>query len=119
MSRKIVSIESDDLGTLYFEANDYNVADTGNSRGSGGLEKIGRKDVPDGRFETALGTIKKVAEKVVAQIRSIENIPDEVECKIGVTFSADANVIFSKIGTECNLELTLKWIKEKPAKPQA
>lgn len=119
MPEKIIAIESDELGTLYFTANDYRLSTTSNERG---LTKIGRSDEKtDTRFETSLQTIKKVAQKVVDNIRSIENIPDEVECKIGVTFDAEAGVVFAKVGTECNLELTLKWVKEKPTvdKPHA
>lgn len=106
MSDKIISIESDDLGTLYFASSTYELQ-------VGGMTKMSGESV---KFEQALQTVKNVAQKVVNEIRSIEMMPDEVECKIGVTFDAEAGIVFAKVGTECNLELTLKWTKKEKAK---
>lgn len=117
MPDKIIAVESDELGTLYFTSSDYRL--NSSSSTERGLTKIGRSDEKTAtKFENSLQTIKKVAQKVVDNIRSIEMMPDEVECKIGVTFDAEAGVIFAKVGSECNLELTLKWVKEKPQTPK-
>lgn len=116
MPDKIIAVESDELGTLYFTSSDYRLNSSSSERG---LTKIGRgDDKTTTKFENSLQTIKKVAQKVVDNIRTIDMMPDEVECKIGVTFDAEAGVIFAKVGSECNLELTLKWVKEKPQTPK-
>lgn len=119
MSEKIIAIESDDLGTLYFSTNDSRVDNSTNTtRGTSKITRSGEKSPPEAdktasTFEKSLETVKKVAQKVVANILTIEVMPDEVECKIGVTFNSEAGVVFAKVGSECNLELTLKWTKEK------
>lgn len=122
MPEKIMSIESNELGTLYFMSGDYNIIKSEKASIEGDdLIPIdqdgGEKAVA--KFESSLKTVKEVALKIVENIRSIEMMPDELECKIGVTFDTEVGVIFAKVGTECNLELTLKWIKEKSGSPQA
>lgn len=117
MPEKIISVESDELGTLYFSSTDYKI--TSSASPERGLTKISRgNEKTTTKFEQSLDTIKKVAQKVVNNIRSIEMMPDEVECKIGVTFDAEVGVIFAKVGSECNLELTLKWTRDKPENPK-
>lgn len=113
MPNKLTTLHDDDLGTLYFESSEYvNSPKTTNKEIE--VTRGGDSDEKTGKFEDALQTVRRVAEKVVANITSIANKPDTIECKIGVSFSADAGVIFAKVGSECNLELTLTWEKEKP-----
>lgn len=124
MPEKIIAIESDELGTLYFSTNDSRVDASSTTRGTSKITRSGDRSTPEAdktasTFEKSLETVKKVAQKVVANIRSIDAMPDEVECKIGVTFNSEAGVVFAKVGSECNLELTLKWTKEKKEEPKA
>jgi Trypsin-co-occurring domain 1 len=118
MPKTITAFHDDELGTLYFESSEYINAPKTTTKEvevtRGGITRGSDSDEKAGKFEDALQTVRKVAEKVVANIASIANKPDTIECKIGVSFSADAGVIFAKVGSECNLELTLTWEKEKP-----
>jgi Trypsin-co-occurring domain 1 len=103
---KIIKFTDADLGDIYFEVNEKDSVPT-----RGGLEKIGAND-GEGKFEKALDSIKGIASKLINAIVDIPKRPDEVECKIGVTFNVEAGVFIAKTSTEGNLEITLKWKKE-------
>lgn len=123
MPEKIIAIQSDELGTLYFSTSDSRVDASSTRSGTSKITRSGDKSTPEenktaSSFEKSLETVKKVAQKVVANILDIEMMPDEVECKIGVTFNSEAGVVFAKVGSECNLELTLKWTKAKKEEPK-
>jgi len=105
---KIISFQDEDLGTIYFEVEPTSLPREG-------MTKVGDENA-HGKFETALQTIRGIAGKLITQITSIPQRPDEVECKIGITFNVEAGVIIAKTSTEGNLEITLKWKNDSSPK---
>lgn len=63
-------------------------------------------------FESALDKVMPVASAAMEKLKIGLTTPaDGIEVKFGLNLSADAGVIFSSVGSEVNLEVTLKWGK--------
>lgn len=105
-SNQIIPFEDSELGTIWIE-----VSSESNTP-MGGTQKVG-SDQNGHKFDNALGTIRGIAGKLISQITTLPNRPDEVECKIGIKFNAEAGVVIAKASSEGSLELTLKWKNEK------
>jgi len=104
---KTIQFQDDELGVIYFEVEEANTSPTR----SDGMTKVGDENTR-GKFEDALKTVRGIAGKLIHQIASIPQSPDEVECKIGIKFNVEAGVIIAKTSTEGNMEITLKWKKD-------
>lgn len=103
---KIISLQDDELGPIWIEVSSESAV-------SGlGTSKVGGGTTPR-KFDDALATVRGIAGKIIGQITTLSNQPDEVECKIGIKFNAEAGVVLAKVSSEGNLELTLKWKNEK------
>jgi hypothetical protein len=103
---KIISFEDAELGTIWIEVSSESGMPTqGTSKVGGGATTP--------KFDDALATVRGIAGKIIGQITTLPNQPDEVECKIGIKFNAEAGVVLAKVSSEGNLELTLKWKNEK------
>lgn len=103
---KIISFEADGLGPIWIEVSSESAV-------SGlGTNKVGGGTTPQ-KFDDALATVRGIAGKIIGQITTLPNQPDEVECKIGIKFNAEAGVVVARVSSEGNLELTLKWKNEK------
>ena len=61
------------------------------------------------KFEKALATLKTLATATMRAVRDIADSPDEYEVKVGLKFTAEANVILAKSSAEGNFEVTMKW----------
>ena len=63
-------------------------------------------------FEEALDKVVPVASAAMERLKSGLTTPaDGIEVKFGLNLSADAGMIFSSVGSEVSLEVTLKWGK--------
>ncbi len=63
-----------------------------------------------GTFEQALGNVMPVANTVINKLRSGLTTPaSEVEVKFGINLTAEAGAVFTSVGGEVSLEVTLKW----------
>jgi hypothetical protein len=61
------------------------------------------------KFEESLDEVRPVAAAIVNKFKNLQVPADEIEVKFGLKFTADAGMIFSKVGGEVNFEITLKW----------
>ena len=104
-NNKIIPFEDAELGTIWIEVSSESDIPTR------GTEKVGGGS--DQKFDDALATVRGIAGKIISQITTLPNRPDEVECKIGIKFNAQAGVVLAKVSSEGSLELTLKWKNEK------
>jgi hypothetical protein len=69
-------------------------------------------------LEKSLEKVKPAAEHVIAQLRKIQDSPDEVQVAFGLKLSADAGAVLASAGAEANYIVTLKWVKsEEEGKP--
>ena len=105
---KIIPFEDAELGTIWIEVSSESAMPTR------GTSKVGSEATAK-KFDDALATVRGIAGKIISQITTLPNRPDEVECKIGIKFNAEAGVVLAKVSSEGSLELTLKWKNEKPA----
>lgn len=103
---KIIPFQDKDLGIIYVE-----VVDTPMQKPTGGTIKLGNKTVEKvvANLDDALNSIGILAGKITTAITNNPLYPDEIECKVGIKFTADANIVIANVGAEGNLELTLKW----------
>ncbi len=62
-------------------------------------------------FDEVLDKVKPVAATIIAKFHDLT--ANEVEVKFGLQLTADAGVIFAKLGSEFNYEITLKWQENK------
>ncbi|MEA5507213.1 CU044_2847 family protein [Halotia wernerae UHCC 0503] len=63
-------------------------------------------------FESALSTVKPVANAIIAKMNSLHQPADEVEVKFGIKISAQLGAIVASGNGEVNYEITLKWKRE-------
>lgn len=109
---KIIPFHDKDLGIIYVEvvdipdSSDYEstTPKTGTDKLSGGTTK---KVIAS--LEDSLHSVGVLAGKITQAIVNNPLFPDEIECKVGIKFTADAGIMIAKVGAEGNLELTLKW----------
>jgi hypothetical protein len=63
-------------------------------------------------FESALETVKPIANAIIAKIGSLKQPADEVEVKFGIKISAQLGAVVASGNSEVNYEITLKWKKD-------
>jgi len=81
----------------------------------GGLVKAGR-GLPDEAalsFEETINSLSPIAGSIVSKLINISNPPDEATVEFGLTLKADTGVVITKIGTEANFKINLKWVRDK------
>lgn len=107
---KILEFETED-GTILIEVED--------DVSTGGLANISDSGFTRSKkkFEEALQMVNHVSNKVISQIKKIQDSPEEVCVKLGVKFSAEAGVVIAKSSTEGNLEIAITWKKQTNANP--
>ena len=107
---KIIPFEDKDLGIIYFEVAEApeNVATR-----SGGLEQLSSRSPVSERvvasLDNALDSVGKLVGKIANAIVNNPMYPDEIECKVGIKFTAAGGIVVANAGAEGSLELTLKW----------
>lgn len=106
----IIPFQDKDLGIIYIEVADvpelseYETAQTGTDKlGAGATKKV------MANLEDSLHSVGVLAGKITQAIVNNPLFPDEIECKVGIKFTADAGIMIANVGAEGNLELTLKW----------
>ena len=60
-------------------------------------------------LEEMLDGLRPVAEGFVNKLSSVNVPPNEIAVEVGVTFSAEADVIIASTSTEANFGVTLTW----------
>ncbi len=63
-------------------------------------------------FESALDTVKPLANAIMTKVRSLNEPADEVEVKFGVKMSVELGAVIASGNGEVNYEITLKWKRE-------
>jgi hypothetical protein len=63
-------------------------------------------------FESALETVKPIANAIITKVGSLKQPADEVEVKFGIKISAQLGAVVASGSSEVNYEITLKWKKD-------
>lgn len=63
-------------------------------------------------FESALETVKPIANAIITKVRSLKQPADEVEVKFGIKINAQLGAVVASGSSEVNYEITLKWKKD-------
>jgi hypothetical protein len=71
--------------------------------GSGPVERAQKS------FEDALGTIRTVADAVLAQLAGLARHPDEIKVEFGLELTANAKAMVVAAGTTAHLQVGLTW----------
>jgi hypothetical protein len=88
----------------------------------GGLERVSRPgevaEKARQTFEAALETVKPAAQAIIAKVRSLSDLPDEVQIEFGLKMTAQAGAVVASAGMEANYKVTLTWKREKKERPK-
>ncbi|MFC7449406.1 CU044_2847 family protein [Rhodococcus daqingensis] len=69
----------------------------------GAIEQAGQS------FESALSTIRLVAEAVLSQLTDLASAPEEVRVEFGLELSAKAGAVLAAAGAGAQLRVALTW----------
>ncbi|MFI1971239.1 hypothetical protein BLA24_32705 [Streptomyces cinnamoneus] len=102
-------------GTILVESTQaaFQAADGVVTRGFSAQAAVARAEQT---FEAALGTVRTVAESVVAQLCGLRLRPDTVTVEFGVVLGAKAGAILTA-GAESHFQVTLSWDGSTPPRP--
>ncbi len=78
-----------------------------------GLARVGRGQRVAARaarsLDSMLDGVRPVAERFVAQFRSLPDPPSEITVEFGVSLSTEADVVIASAAAEANFSVTLTW----------
>jgi hypothetical protein len=74
---------------------------------------IGFSDAASKSFESALNNLSPIANTIISKLNNIAIPPDEASVEFGLALRADASVAITKMGTEANFKINLKWVRER------
>ncbi|MEW6491298.1 MAG: CU044_2847 family protein [Cyanobacteriota bacterium] len=104
--KRIVEFPLESGGSILVEVDEPSVTDP----------RIGLRDEVTQQaqktFESALDTVKPLANAIMTKVRSLNQPADEVEVKFGVKMSAELGAVIASGNGEVNYEITLKWNRE-------
>ncbi|MFF7902574.1 CU044_2847 family protein [Streptomyces sp. NPDC007920] len=64
--------------------------------------------------DSAMATIRRMAEKLADAVNDLARRPDEMEVEFGLTFDAEAGALIAKAGVEAALTVRLSWSAGTP-----
>lgn len=74
----------------------------------GAIEQAGQS------FESALSTVRSVADAVLAQLVGLAVAPEEVRVEFGVELTAKAGAVLAAAGAGAQLTVALTWTRAEP-----
>lgn len=83
-------------------------------RGPRGTEVVGRAQQS---FEEAIGRVRPALESVLAQMRSLAQVPDEVHVEFGLDLHAEAGAFIAAVSSTANFAVSMTW-RRNPASAQ-
>jgi hypothetical protein len=106
MENRLVKYPLESGGFVYVEA-------TAQAQ-EGGVVKVsrGNPDEAAQSFESAISTLSPVANAIISKIINTANPPDEAGVEFGLTLKGDVGLVITKVGTEANFKVSLKWKRE-------
>jgi len=83
--------------------------------GESGLVKAARglPEESTESFESAINSLSPIANAIISKLTRVSNPPDEAVVEFGLTLKADAGVVITRIGTEADFNVRLKWTRDK------
>jgi hypothetical protein len=63
----------------------------------------------DKTFEDATAAITPAARSLIAQLRSMDDVPDEVGIEFGVQLSAQTGAFIASVAAEANFKVSMTW----------
>ncbi len=64
-------------------------------------------------FESAIDSLGPITNTLISKLVNTNNIPAEAEVEFGLSLKADAGVVITKVSTEANFRVKLRWIHEQ------
>jgi Trypsin-co-occurring domain 1 len=104
--KRLVEFPLDQGGTILVEVDEPPGGPTmrGIGRGTDALV-----DQADRTFEQATAAVTPAARSLIAQIRSIENPPDEIGIEFGVQLSAETGAFIASVSAEASFRMHMTW----------
>lgn len=105
----IVPFKDADLGVIYIQVEDIPNSSEAGEESMSIVKTANPTQKVVANLQDALDSVGKLAGKITQAIVNNPMFPDEIECKLGIKFTADASIMIANVGSEGSLELTLKW----------
>jgi hypothetical protein len=107
MENRLVKFPLESGGFVYIEVTEQEQ--------EGGVVKASRGFPEEAvqSFEKAISTLSPVANALISKIINTANPPDEADVEFGLTIKGDMGLVITKVGTEANFKISLKWMREK------
>lgn len=82
----------------------------------GGIVKAGRSGDILGEasqtFESTLNALQPVSSALIEKLRGTAVPPNEIRVEFGISLSAAAGLMISKVGADANFKVTLDWKRD-------
>lgn len=111
--KRIVEFPSENGDSILVEVNEPGFADSAfgiTDDRIGIREQIIQRSTKS--FESALETIKPVANAILTKVGSLDQPADEIEIKFGIKITSEFKAVVASGGGEVNYEIILKWKRE-------
>lgn len=63
-------------------------------------------------FEAALENVRPIANTIIAKLKNLTIIPDQIQVEFGLKLTAQAGAILASASGEANLKVALTWKRE-------
>lgn len=104
--KRLVEFPLDQGGSIVVEVDEPSGGPT--MRGIG-RDRDTLVDKADRTFEQATAAVTPAARSLIAQLRSIENPPDEIGIEFGIQLSAQTGAFIASVGAGANFTMHLTW----------
>lgn len=106
--KRLVEFPLDQGGSVIVEVDDLATGPTvrGLKSGSALVEQA------DKTFQDATAAVTPAARSLIAQLRSIDDAPDEVGIEFGVQLSAQTGAFIASVAGQANFKVSLTWRRQ-------
>jgi hypothetical protein len=107
--KRLVETRFEDGGTLLVEVEDDIAAVPPSGTVRRGIQPGQVSERARTGFEDAVKVVAPTAEKLIAQLRGIDQAPDLVTLQFGLRMTAAAGVVLAAAGVEANFQISMVW----------
>ena len=79
-----------------------------------GKDRSALVEKADETFEDATAAVTPAARSLIAQLRSIDDPPDEVGIEFGVQLSAQTGAFIASVAAQANFKVSMTWRRRAP-----
>jgi hypothetical protein len=104
--KRLVEFSLDEGGSVLVEVDEPSAGPV--MRGIGN-DRSALVEKADRTFEDAAAAVTPTARSLIAQLRSVEDPPDEVDIEFGLQLSAQSGAFIASVAAEANFKVSMIW----------